>query len=390
MAATSISAVGLSKRYEGPKGGDPITAVDAITFDVQRGEALGLIGRNGAGKSTLLRILSRVTRPSAGYADIYGRVGALLEVGTGFHPELSGRENTYLSGALLGLSRREVRARFDQIVAFAEIEPYLDMPVKRYSSGMYARLGFAVAAHLRPAILIVDEVLAVGDLAFQAKCLALMHHLTEDGTTVLFVSHNLLAVADLCDRALVMSGGRLSFDGPVNEAIAAYRRSMAGQPASDRRAAGDLDARLTVNGQQGAEVVEIAPNGRLDVELAVDRPPTGPDVEVILNLLIETPDGRTAIHLRSDVSSTKLALRPGRDVLAVVIDELPLAAGSYWLWLRVVGLDPNDPLIWDSQRVLLLVAGGQPMDSIVFSRHRFEQHGATEGQPSGVAMGGER
>src|SRR5262245_35512040 len=179
MTASVVSA-GLSKRYRVPSTeAGYVDAVNDVSFEINQGEAVGLIGRNGAGKSTLLRILSRVTRPTAGYVDVYGTVGALLEVGTGFHPELTGRETTYLSGAILGLSKRDVQARFEEIVAFAEVGPFIDEPVKHYSSGMYARLGFAVAAHLRPSILIVDEVLAVGDLPFQAKCLALMHSLSD-------------------------------------------------------------------------------------------------------------------------------------------------------------------------------------------------------------------
>ena len=168
------------------------------SFDVKHGEAIGFIGRNGAGKSTLLKLLARITRPTRGMADIYGRMGSLLEVGTGFHPELSGRENVYLNGAILGMSRADIRRRFDEIVAFADIERFLDTPVKRYSSGMYMRLAFAVAAHLEPEILVIDEVLAVGDAAFQAKCLGKMEDVANEGRTVLFVSHNMAAIAQLC------------------------------------------------------------------------------------------------------------------------------------------------------------------------------------------------
>jgi lipopolysaccharide transport system ATP-binding protein len=377
MDGSVITANGLGKRYKGaPRGERWIDAVSDVSFELARGEALGLIGRNGAGKSTLLRILSRVTRPSAGRADVYGTVGALLDVGTGFHPELTGRENTYLSGAILGMSRRDVRERFDAIVAFAEVEPFIDLPVKRYSSGMYARLGFSVAAHLLPAILIVDEVLAVGDLAFQARCLARMHQLTTDGTSILFVSHNLLAVADLCTRTLVMDGGRIVFDGPVDGGIARYRRDVAIAGSDDRgRADGDAPlARLTINGQPvPSGRLEATPDRALSMELTIDRATHADSIPVVLNLVVETGDGRPAIHLRSDVSGAALTLEPGRSVLKAVVDELPLAPGEYWLWLRVVGRDPRDPLIWDTERVLVAVPGQRALDSVVVPRHHFVQ-----------------
>jgi lipopolysaccharide transport system ATP-binding protein len=197
-------------------------ALKEVSFEVKRGEVVGIIGRNGAGKSTLLKILSRITDPSAGRITIKGRVASLLEVGTGFHPELTGRENIYMNGAILGMSRAEIRRKFDEIVAFAEIQRFLDTPVKRYSSGMYVRLAFAVAAHLEPEILVVDEVLAVGDAEFQKKCLGKMGAVASDGRTVLFVSHNMPAVANLCGRAIVMHRGRIDFSGPVVTAIGKY------------------------------------------------------------------------------------------------------------------------------------------------------------------------
>src|SRR5438067_4429374 len=183
-------------------------ALKDVDLEVKNGEVLGLIGRNGSGKTTLLKLLSRITRPTEGWAEIYGRVGSLLEVGTGFHPDLSGRDNVYLSGAILGMSKREIRSKFDEIVAFAEIEKFIDLQVKHYSSGMYVRLAFAVAAHLEPEILIVDEVLAVGDAAFQRKCLGKMGEVTRDGRTVLFVSHNMAAVRSLCRTSCLIEAGR--------------------------------------------------------------------------------------------------------------------------------------------------------------------------------------
>ena len=197
-------------------------ALKDVSFEVRRGEVVGIIGRNGAGKSTLLKILSRITEPTTGKITLKGRVASLLEVGTGFHPELTGRENIFLNGAILGMSRVEIKAKFDEIVAFAEVERFLDTPVKRYSSGMYVRLAFAVAAHLEPEILIVDEVLAVGDAQFQKKCLGKMQEVSKQGRTVLFVSHNMGTVANLCGRVVWLEQGRVRDIGPPNPQIARY------------------------------------------------------------------------------------------------------------------------------------------------------------------------
>lgn len=204
-------------------------ALDDVSFSIAQGERVGIIGRNGAGKSTLLKVLSRIVEPTKGRITIQGRVASLLEVGTGFHPELSGRENIFLNGAILGMRRAEIQAKFDEIVAFAEVERFLDTPVKRYSSGMYVRLAFAVAAHLEPEILIVDEVLAVGDAAFQRKCLGRMHDVGRQGRTVLFVSHNMEAVQKLCDRGVLLAQGRLLATGPMNEVVDRYVNEAAKQ-----------------------------------------------------------------------------------------------------------------------------------------------------------------
>jgi lipopolysaccharide transport system ATP-binding protein len=240
-----IQASGLGKRYAidtragyhtlrdaiaglaGRRGRRPrrhIWALDDVSFEVHEGDVLGVIGRNGSGKSTLLKILARVTEPTRGSARIVGRVGSLLEVGTGFHPELTGRENALLNGAILGMKRQEVLGKFDEIVAFAEVSEFIDTPVKFYSSGMYTRLAFAVAAHLEPEILLVDEVLAVGDSAFQKKCIGKMSDVARSGRTVVFVSHNLGVVANLCTRGIVLSAGRVTADGSARDAIDAYER----------------------------------------------------------------------------------------------------------------------------------------------------------------------
>ena len=208
---------------------DTIWALKDVDLEVRRGDVLGVIGRNGAGKTTLLKILSRITEPTTGRVELHGRVGSLLEVGTGFHPELTGRENIYLNGAILGMRKAEIARKFDEIVVFAEVERFLDTPVKHYSSGMYVRLAFAVAAHMEPEILLIDEVLAVGDLAFQRKCLGRMREVARGGRTVIFVSHNLDSIVNLCEWAAILLGGRLSFFG---ESGAAVRRYVAGFPAS--------------------------------------------------------------------------------------------------------------------------------------------------------------
>lgn len=217
-------------------------ALRDVSFDVNQGEVLGVIGRNGAGKSTLLKMLTRISTPTEGRIDLWGRVGSLLEVGTGFHPELTGRENIYLNGTILGMSRKEINRQFDAIVAFAGVEKFLDTPVKRYSSGMYVRLAFAVAAHLETEILLVDEVLAVGDQEFQKKCLGKMHDVAVAGRTVLFVSHQMSSISTLCDRALLLEDGSLRFVGSVPDTLDAYNESMraAPPPAARRRQTGPL------------------------------------------------------------------------------------------------------------------------------------------------------
>jgi lipopolysaccharide transport system ATP-binding protein len=216
-ALAPLQAIRASRSTNGT-----IWALQGVSFEVRKGQVLGVIGRNGAGKSTLLKILSRVTEPSAGYAEIHGRVGSLLEVGTGFHPELTGRENIYLNGAILGMRRAEIEAKFDEIVAFADVEKFIDTPVKRYSSGMYLRLAFAVAAHLEPEILVVDEVLAVGDAEFQRKCLGKMSDVAQQGRTVLFVSHNMSAILRLTDEAILLDKGRLVLRAPTVQAVDTY------------------------------------------------------------------------------------------------------------------------------------------------------------------------
>jgi lipopolysaccharide transport system ATP-binding protein len=224
--------IGIGDEHHARQIGDIFLALDNVSFEVQQGEVLGIIGRNGAGKSTLLKLLSQVTVPSSGQIKLRGRIASLLEVGTGFHPELTGRENVFLNGAILGMTKAEIRKKFDSIVAFSEIEDFINTPVKRYSSGMYVRLAFAVAAHLEPEILIVDEVLAVGDASFQKKCLGKMGQVSRDGRTILFVSHNSAAVRALCSKAILLKDGAVAATGTPAEVITLYSAPIASSETS--------------------------------------------------------------------------------------------------------------------------------------------------------------
>ena len=221
--ALSDAVTAPFRRLRGTRSREPIWALREVSFDVMPGEVVGIIGSNGAGKSTLLKILSRVLEPTSGRAELYGRIASLLEIGTGFHPDLTGRENVYLNGAILGMTRREITTRFDEIVAFADVERFLDTPVKRYSSGMYVRLAFAVAAHLDHEVLIIDEVLAVGDAEFQKKCLRRFGEITQSGRTVLFVSHDLPTVSRRCERAILLMNGQVHSIGAAADVVRSYQ-----------------------------------------------------------------------------------------------------------------------------------------------------------------------
>jgi lipopolysaccharide transport system ATP-binding protein len=268
-------------RNGGPASPATMWALDNVSFEIKTGEVVGFIGRNGAGKSTLLKVLSRITEPTRGYADICGRVASLLEVGTGFHGELTGRENIYLNGAILGMKKADIARRFDEMVAFAEVEKFIDTPVKHYSSGMYLRLAFAVAAHLEPEILIVDEVLAVGDASFQKKCMGKMHTVGSEGRTVLFVSHNLSAVTSLCHRAIWLHDGKVARDGPSHQVVSDYLSSnlmmQSAQEWPDLKTAPGNDIvrvrsmRLRTNDQTSA-VVDIRQPLAFEMEFDVLKP----------------------------------------------------------------------------------------------------------------------
>jgi len=360
-----ISARGIGKTYRlGQSGGanslrealsvllkrksasKDFNALDDVSFDIQRGEAVGIIGRNGAGKSTLLKILSRITAPTRGEITLRGRVAALLEVGTGFHSELSGRENIFLNGAIMGMTRAEVRASFDEIVAFSEVEKFLDTPVKRYSSGMYVRLAFAVAAYLRPEILVVDEVLAVGDAAFQKKCLGKMQDVATGGRTVLFVSHNMAAITRLCSRAILLREGKVVADDRVDNVVTQYLRGADDSPISiDYEATGRmpgneharlLAARVVSDGLDGAMVDIRKPiTIEIDYEVLTEKLPLHPNVHFFHE------DGTCVFITNDSVDTDTRRPRPlGRYRASVAVPGNFLAEGMYSIGVAVSTFEP--------------------------------------------------
>jgi lipopolysaccharide transport system ATP-binding protein len=310
-------------------------ALRDLDLSIESGEVVGLIGHNGAGKSTLLKVLSRITEPSEGWADVTGRVGSLLEVGTGFHPELTGRENIFLNGSILGMRRSEIRTRFDEIVEFAEIERFLDTPVKRYSSGMSVRLAFAVAAHLEPEILLVDEVLAVGDASFQRKSLAKMNEVAKEGRTVIFVSHNLAIIQALCERVVLLEHGRARADGPVRSTIDAYLRELERAASDDLLERTDREGRgyeesmvqrLEIRERQGGNA-DVVVGGR-PATIAVHVTKVLPAMECRLTIVNSL--GHPVMTLDSEISSER-DLRDGGlgPRIECELDAVPLLPGRY-------------------------------------------------------------
>jgi lipopolysaccharide transport system ATP-binding protein len=318
-------------------------ALRDVDMRVGVGEAVGIVGRNGAGKSTLLKILSRIVEPTTGEARMRGRVGSLLEVGTGFHPELTGRENIYLNGSILGMRRREIEARFDEIVEFSGVEAFLEVPVKRYSSGMIVRLAFAVAAHLEPEILIIDEVLAVGDAEFQRKCLGKMNEVaTVDARTVLFVSHNMAAVENLCTRCIVLEKGRVIFEGPTHDAVSVYLSRLSSSASELGPGAFDLSDRpRPTDGAPRLVSVRVESEG-----VATSSIRMGADLTVIVEVegLDRSPETHLGITMYSDRDQALFSLntrlraargdeRCGRDEFVCRIPAIPIVPGNYSLSL---------------------------------------------------------
>jgi ABC-type polysaccharide/polyol phosphate transport system ATPase subunit len=320
-------------------------AVRDLSFEVARGEALGIIGHNGAGKSTVLKMLSNITTPTAGEIVINGHLAALIEVGSGFHPELTGRENVYLNGAILGMRRREIAARLDNIIDFAGVRKFIDVPVKRYSSGMYVRLGFSIAAHLSPDILLLDEVLAVGDTSFQAKCLARIQELERAGTTIIFISHDLGAVEQLCDRVLLMQQGSVVAEGRPPEVIARYQQlSGVFAPPPEKESANltreaeissfrlcDAEARETAVFKTGDSL-----HGEL--KYIVRRPVS----DVVFGGFIYSQSGQLVCHLTSELSNERIDLQPGAGAVELYCPELGLQPGLYQLEVVIWERDTPD------------------------------------------------
>jgi len=323
------------RKKEEEEGETSVWALKDVTFAINRGDVVGVIGRNGAGKSTLLKVLSRITEPTQGFADIYGRVGTLLEVGTGFHNELTGRENIYLNGAILGMRRADIQRQFDDIVAFAEVEKFVDTPVKHYSSGMYLRLAFAVAAHLDPEILFVDEVLAVGDLAFQNKCLGKMGDVARQGRTILFVSHNMGAVRSLCNTGVVLSEGKLVYTGDITSSIETYHRLVATADKHDDPAAhrprGSGFSQITLESHPGSTIQQ--PDAmELGTELHLEREVAG----FVLLCMLEDMNQRRVLTIRRDSSELRGGRWKGSYRIRLRIPALWLEPGLYTLYFKVL------------------------------------------------------
>ena len=333
-------------------------ALKDVSFEVQPGEVIGVIGRNGAGKSTLLKVLSRITDPTEGSVRFRGRLGCLLEVGTGFHHELTGRENIYLNGAIMGMSRRQVAQKFDEIVAFAEVEPFLDTPVKRYSSGMFVRLAFAVASHMESDILIVDEVLAVGDAAFQKKCLGKMDEVGRSGRTVLFVSHNMATILNLCQRAVVLDRGRLAFVGPCAEGVQFYTNScsppsggeadLAGHPRR-RQGCTPILGRVCLLNSTGQATDQVLCGEAVTIELEVDARCPVPEPHFAVGF--DDTLGCRLFTLATYLSNAVPASTRGVRRIACHLAQLPLAPGRYSLTLNAgprewVWTDMVDQALW--------------------------------------------
>ena len=327
--------VGRVAGRRGRREVDVLWALRDVSFSVDSGEAIGLIGHNGAGKSTLLKLLSRIVEPTTGWAEVTGRVGSLLEVGTGFHPELTGRENVFLNGAILGMRRSEIRKRFDEIVDFANMERFLDTPVKRYSSGMQVRLAFAVAAHLEPEILLVDEVLAVGDAAFQRKSLAKMAEVARAGRTVVFVSHNLATIQALCQRAILLEQGSVIADAPVEEAVTGYLRSLERAATEDLLSRTDRDGRAWRESMVRRLGVFDAESGEADVvvggrpvKIVVEVTEVLPMTECQLTILSSL--GHPIATFDSELSAPGDERGPGSEPrIECQVDSLPLIPGRY-------------------------------------------------------------
>ena len=343
------------KRFTEEEDESVLWALRDVTFSVKEGEVLGIIGHNGAGKSSLLKILSRITPPTSGSVMLNGRVSSLLEVGTGFHDDLTGRDNVFMNGTILGMTHKEVAAKFDEIVAFSGVERHIDTPIKFYSSGMKVRLAFAVAAHLDPEILIIDEVLAVGDLAFQQKCLGKMNEVAQSGRTVLFVSHNMVAVEGLCNRCILMEHGRIVFDGSVSEGIGRYRSANMTQAATT-----DLADRTDRDGEGGVRFTAIRVNEDRPVytckPLILDIDYVATQITDGLRIAVKFSRSYREIvmTLASEQQGRMLAAKPGRHTLRVELPNLTLMPGDYLIDLWAGSTGAQEDRIFNATKITIL------------------------------------
>ena len=351
------------RRHKSARQNGHIWALGDVSLDIKRGEVVGIIGHNGAGKSTLLKILSRITKPTRGYAEINGRVGSLLEVGTGFHPELTGRENIYLNGAILGMRKAEIQRKFDEIVVFAEVEKFIDTPVKRYSSGMYVRLAFGVAAHLETEVLLVDEVLAVGDAQFQKKCFAKMNEIGKHGRTILFVSHNMAAVRSICKEAVVLEQGRVVAKGEINETVDKYLARLGSEASETVETPNFRVSSVEIKTKESAIIKTFDP-----VEVKVRFVAKVGIADPGLYVSILTMDARRLTGLDFKDFASAAPLRTGEECeLGFTVESLPLLPGAYQLEIHLKdmsrGLVEIIPQMYRFEVAETQVYGGRKLDA---------------------------
>jgi ABC-type polysaccharide/polyol phosphate transport system ATPase subunit len=389
MSAIDVRLDDVWKQYRLGAGrkADAFWALRDITLDVPRGASLGVIGRNGAGKSTLFKLLAGITAPTRGRIVIDGRLAALIEVGSGFHPELTGRENVFLSGAILGMRRREIADKLDRIVAFAGVERFIDTPVKRYSSGMYVRLGFAIAAHLEPDVLLVDEVLAVGDAEFQVKCLERIDEMKRRGTTNLFISHDLSAVERLCDRVILLEGGAIVESGTPGEVVASYHRRLTfpgtgPEEAGQAITTGVALTNLTVHDPERPR--DLALGTGKPVHVAIRYVATRPLEHVEFELRYYSADGTTCLAApRTGEHGERLELQPPGGTIEFDCDALPLKPGAYYLGAIVRDLSTSKVLAWWDGETRVYVESGPAVTGQLYIPHRWRQrHGDVSAMPS--------
>ncbi len=379
----SIQDVWKQYRLSARRGATSFWALQHVSLDVPRGASVGVIGRNGAGKSTLLKLLAGITAPTRGRIVIHGRVAALIEVGSGFHPELTGRENVFLSGAILGMRRREIAGKLDRIVEFAGVQPFIDTPVKWYSSGMYVRLGFAVAAHMEPDILLVDEVLAVGDAEFQPRCLQRIQELKDQGTTSLFISHDLAAVERLCDRAVLLEAGTIAASGSPSDVVASYHRRLAlwdpssGETSIASPKSGVEVTNLTLRNPDAPQAVSFETGQPLAIAVryAAARPLANIEVE----LRYYSADGKTRIASpRTGECKQPLDLKPPGGVVEFTCAALPLKPGSYTIGAVVRDMSSARILAWWDGETRLYVRSGLVTDGQFYIPHSWRVTHAQE------------